>query len=192
MSAVLVLTLATGCAAEEPVDVPPVTEHPSAAVEPEVLPGPADGVEMTVADGLELTPEEQVAAEEAVEALRALLNLEDSVLRGSGAGLQEFTLYADGEALEELRWIATEYQNRDYQRKGAIAFKSFQVVQFSSEREVDLSYCADTSDVVVTDSNGNIVEQGSESSEIYLLLTFAEDSEGWKASRILEGSDACR
>src|SRR5690606_27937909 len=57
MSAVLVLTLATGCAAEEPVDVPPVTEHPSAAVEPEVLPGPADGVEMTVADGLELTPE---------------------------------------------------------------------------------------------------------------------------------------
>lgn len=196
MSAVLVLTLATGCAAEEPVDVPPVTEHPSAAVEPEVLPGPADGVEMTVADGLELTPEEQVAAEEAVEALRAALNFEDAALRNGGVPPGDPRDVYSGEVLAEFELFSRTYQDEGYKRTGELLYKFLRLEGVSSDVQrvvsVRASYCFDMSEIFVLDELGSEVDAGENGEEVYAEVSLTSAGDSWKLAEIVEMSDACQ
>ncbi|GAB3047229.1 hypothetical protein [Sediminivirga luteola] len=196
MSAVLVLGLAAGCAAEEPADVPPVTEQSSTSAEPEVLPGPADGVEMTVAEGLELTPEERAAAEEAVEALRAALNFEDAALRNGGVPPGDPRDVYSGEALAEFELFSRTYQEEGYKRTGQLSYEFLRLEGISSDVDNDVSvrasYCFDMSDLLVLDELDSEVDAGESGDEVYAEVSLTSARGAWKLTEIVEMSDACQ
>ncbi|MCI2264146.1 hypothetical protein [Sediminivirga luteola] len=196
MSAVLVLGLAAGCAAEEPADVPPVTEQSSTPAEPEVLPGPAAGIPAAHADGLELNGEEADAAHAAVVAVQNFLNYEDQVLRRGGDAYHQYGTYASGEMLNRGEDIAEEYSGNGWRLVGTVVYSEFSISSLAlhlPEDEAEVSYCADISQADVRDGSDEtvVLDDRPEKVESTVRVLRENPNTGWKVDSFVGVVEGC-